>query len=104
MPAVAFDTLKLAQRLEAAGFSVRQAQDTTAALAETLTGAVATAADIHESESRLHVEIADVRTAIADLRAEQIKWAIGIGIAGVVAIGGMILSATLALLRAVGHG
>jgi hypothetical protein len=46
----------------------------------------------------------DLRGDIAALRAELIKWAVGIGIAGVVLIGGMILSATLALLRAIGHG
>jgi plasmid stabilization system protein ParE len=81
MPAVAFDTLKLAQRLEAAGFSSRQAQDTAAALAETLTGAIATAADveavradIRESESRLRGEIREVETRLqAEIRETELR-------------------------------
>src|SRR5579872_556836 len=104
MAAVPFDTLKLAQRLEAAGFPSRQAQDTAAALAETLTSAVATSADVHEtearlrgeireSEARLHGEIREMelrlRAEVANLRAELLKWAVGIGVAGVLAVGGM---------------
>ena len=38
---VAFDTLKLARRLEAAGLPTKQAQDTAEALADTLTANVA---------------------------------------------------------------
>jgi hypothetical protein len=37
MLAVAFDTLKLARKLESAGMQPKQAQDMPAALAETLT-------------------------------------------------------------------
>jgi hypothetical protein len=131
--AVAFDTLKLAQRLEAAGMPPQQAQGTAAALAESMTATLATAADVHEvelrlsgeireselrlrgeitglrgetheAEARLRAEIAAVRTEMAALRAELIRWAVGVGIAGVLAIGGMILSATLALLHALPHG
>lgn len=114
---VAFDTLKLADRLEAAGMPSQQAKGVAAALAETLTGAVSTAADvreselrlrgeireselrlhgeIRESESRLHGEIAAVRTEISDLRAEILKWVIGaIGFQTVV-----ILGAVAALIR-----
>jgi hypothetical protein len=32
-----------------------------------------------------------------------IKWAVGIGVAGVLAIGGMILTAAIAILRALPH-
>jgi len=122
---VAFDTLKLARRLEAAGFPTKQAQDTAEALAETLTANVATQADIHaiqgdirelglqlraeirEIEARLRAEIREVelklRADMASFRAELIKWAVGIGVAGVLAIGGMILTAAIALLRALPH-
>ena len=53
MLAVAFDTLKLARRLESAGMQPKQAQDTSAALSETYTewlslGNVATREDVHE--------------------------------------------------------
>jgi hypothetical protein len=44
--AVLFDTLKLAERLEAAGLPLRQARDMAAAFAETMTGDVATRQDI----------------------------------------------------------
>jgi hypothetical protein len=84
--AVLFDTLKLADRLEAAGMPPRQAHDTAEALAKALTDTVATSADIaavhtdletsvaavrgeiRESELRLRNEIATVRTAISELR------------------------------------
>ena len=77
---VAFGTLKLADRLEAAGMPSQQAKGVAAALGETLTGAVATAdlreselrlrGEIRESESRLQGEIATVRTEIATVRTE----------------------------------
>jgi hypothetical protein len=122
---VAFDTLKLAHRLEAAGFSTKQAQETAEALAETLTANVASQSDIHgvqgeireaalqlraeirEVELRLRSEIREVelrrRADMASMRAELIRWVVGIGVAGVLAIGGMILTAAIAILRALPH-
>ncbi len=46
MGAVAFDTLKLAQRLEAAGLPGRQAQEIASALGETIGDAVVTREDL----------------------------------------------------------
>ena len=118
---VAFDTLKLARRLEAAGFPTKQAQDTAEALAETLTANLATQADIHAVQGdirelglQLRTEISEVRAEIrevelklradmASLRAELIKWAVGIGVAGVLAIGGMIVTLGVAILRSLPH-
>jgi hypothetical protein len=118
---VAFDTLKLARRLEAAGFPTKQAQDTAEALAETLTANLATQADIHAVQGdirelglQLRTEISEVRAAIreveiklradmASLRAELIKWAVGIGVADVLAIGGMIVTLGVAILRSLPH-
>jgi hypothetical protein len=53
MLAVAFDTLKLARKLESGGMPAKQAQDMSAALAETLTewhsvGNLATKEDVQE--------------------------------------------------------
>jgi hypothetical protein len=107
---VAFDTLKLARRLEAAGFSSKQAQDTAEALGESSTTTVATQADIQglraelrETELRPRAEItqtrAELRADIAALRVEMIKWVVGVGVAGVLAIGGMLLG----LIRMLPH-
>lgn len=60
MGAVPFDTLKLARRLEGAGFPPRQAGDTAEALAEAMSGARLATSD----------DIASVRTETATLRAE----------------------------------
>ncbi len=89
---VAFDTLKLARRLEAAGFPTKQAQDTAEALGDALTSNIATQADIQALR-------ADLRAEIATLRVEMIKWVVGVGVAGVLAIGGMLL----ALMRMLPH-
>ena len=68
MAAVPFDTLKLARRLESAGFSPKQAGDTDEALAEAMSGAeLATKADVAAVGSSLKAEIAAVR---AELKSE----------------------------------
>jgi predicted nucleic acid-binding Zn-ribbon protein len=125
---VAFDTLKLARRLEAAGFPTKQAQDTSEALADTLTANVASQADIHAVQGdirelglQLRAEINEVRAEINEvraeirevelrlraemalLRAELIKWMVGVGIAAVIAMGGMIMTLGIAILRALPH-
>ena len=58
MLAVAFDTLKLARKLESAGMQPKQAQDMSAALAETLTewhsvGNLATKEDVQQAKAAL---------------------------------------------------
>lgn len=53
MSAVPFDTLALARKLEAAGFSHEQAQSTAAALAEVLSDQVATRQDIKDLRAEL---------------------------------------------------
>ena len=77
MGAVPFDTLKLARRLESAGFPPKQAGDTAEALAEAMSGAeLATAdiglvrAEIAAVRTGLKAEIAAVRAEIAAVRAE----------------------------------
>ncbi len=59
---VTFDTLKLARRLESAGFTRAQADGTAEALADSLSNEIATKGDIAELR-------ADVKTDIAALRA-----------------------------------
>ncbi|HTV45852.1 MAG TPA: hypothetical protein VMF05_11080 [Stellaceae bacterium] len=71
MGPVPFDTLRLARRLEGAGFPAQQAGDTAEALAEAMSGAeLATGRDIAEVRTELKSEIAAVRAEIATLRSE----------------------------------
>ncbi len=84
MSSVAFDTLKLAQRLEAAGFPPKQAQDMASAISETIIDTVVTR------------EYLDLR--LAELKAEILKWMFGVvGLQTLVILGGM--AAFLRLIR-----
>jgi hypothetical protein len=91
MGVVPFDTLKLARRLESAGFAPKHAGGNAEALAEAMSGAeLATTGDIIGIRSELKAEITalrvELRAEIASVRAE---------IAGV----GSELKADLELLR-----
>jgi hypothetical protein len=63
MNAVPFDTLKLAQRLEAAGMAAPVAAGASEALAEAMSGAeLATKSDLKALESSLRVDMAALRS------------------------------------------
>jgi hypothetical protein len=97
MHAIAFDTLKLARKLESAGFPAKQAQDASAALAETFAewqSSINLATrddiqkldqDIQKLDTSLRAEIsklaAQTEQRIADKAAETIKWLIGMSVA-----------------------
>src|SRR5947209_5669067 len=66
MASVPFDTLRLARRLEEAGFPPKQAGDSAEALAEAL-GELATKSDVGALKS----DIAAVRTDVDALRVEM---------------------------------
>src|SRR5262245_40921494 len=75
MNAVPFDTLRMAQRLEAAGFSAPQAAGASEALAEALVGAdLATKSDISDLRAEMKSEFAALRAEMkgdsATIRAE----------------------------------
>ena len=87
MTAVAFDTLKLARRLESAGFTHDQADGAAAALAETFSAEIATRSDIAGVQGEiaaLRTEIkgdiaklgGDLRGKIASLRSSTAQWII----------------------------
>jgi len=65
MTAVAFDTLKLARRLEGAGFTREQADGAAEALADSFSNEIATKGDIAELRMATTGDIAELRTAIA---------------------------------------
>jgi hypothetical protein len=109
MATIAVDTLKLARRLEAAGFPTRQAQDTAEAIADAIVEGVATKADVHEVrndirdvradvkelELRLSAKIEQLRleldSKLADTRAELLRWFVGmVGFQMVAMFGGAI--------------
>lgn len=73
MNAVAFDTLKLARRLEQAGFSREQAGGAAEALAETFSGELATKTDLVGVRAEIGEFRADMRTEMAELRADIAK-------------------------------
>ena len=92
MASVAFDTLKLAQRLESAGFPPKQAQDMASAIADTVIETVVT-------RDYLDVRLEGVRREVAESKAELMKWVVGaVGLQTVAILGGV-----AALLRLLGH-
>ena len=70
MSSVAFDTLKLAQRLEAAGFPPKQAQDMASAISDTIIDTVVT-------REYLDLRFGEIRVELAALKAEILKWMFG---------------------------
>lgn len=61
-----FDTLKLARRLEAAGFPAQQAGDTVEVIAEAV-AQLATKADLRELEQRMTIKFGGTLLAVAGL-------------------------------------
>ena len=76
MASITFDTLKLARRLESAGFAPKQAADTAQALADALaeTADLATKADLLALKVELKAELA---AQLAEQKAEILKWMFG---------------------------
>jgi outer membrane protein TolC len=76
MTAVAFDTRKLARRLESAGFTREQANGAAEALAETFSAELATKADVAELKGDIEKLRAELKPDIAQLRGEiaALKW------------------------------
>ena len=84
MSPVAFDTLKLAQRLESAGLPPKQAQEMASALSDTI------------GDTVVSREYLDLR--LAELKAERLKWLISaVGLQTIVIIGA--IAALIRLLR-----
>ncbi|HEY8260483.1 MAG TPA: DUF1640 domain-containing protein [Methylosinus sp.] len=93
--AVAFDTLKFVEKLEAAGVPHAQAKATAEAFAEATSQELATKADLKRVRADLGLAKAELETKIEATKAEIIKWLFGtIGFQTLV-----ILGAVLALAR-----
>jgi hypothetical protein len=74
----ALDTHETVKSLTAAGFTDAQA--------EALTAVVKQALDIDLSNIATKTDIADVRREMADVKAELVKWVVGVGFAQVATI------------------
>jgi basic membrane lipoprotein Med (substrate-binding protein (PBP1-ABC) superfamily) len=72
------DTHETIKSLTAAGFTDAQA--------EALTAAVKQAVDIDLSNIATKTDIADVRREMAEMKAELVKWVVGVGFAQVATI------------------
>jgi hypothetical protein len=84
MAAVPFDTLKLARRLESAGFPTKQAGDTAEALADAMSGAeLATKADLTAVQTGLRADIELLRRDLTIRLGSMIVVAVGILLAAI---------------------
>jgi hypothetical protein len=107
MNAVPFDTLRMAQRLEAAGLSGPQAAGASEALAEALVGAdLATRADINALRSELKGDIAAFRTemkgefGLVRAEIELVRRDITIRLGGMLVLGFGVVAALIRLMPA----
>ena len=99
MTSVAFDTLKLAQRLEAAGFAPKQAQDVASAIAETIAESVVTRDYLDLRLGEVRAEIGALRGEMLSLNADTLKWIFGaVGLQTLAILGGV-----AALFKLLGH-
>jgi hypothetical protein len=86
MSAIAFDTLKFVEKLEAGGFTHAQAKAAAEAFAEATSQDLAAKGDLRETELRLEARI---ETSAANLKVEIIRWLI----VTQMTLGGFILAA-----------
>ena len=106
--AVAFDTLKFVEKLEAGGFTHAQAKATAEAFAEATGQELATKADIAAVRTDLRTEIAAVRAELREtelrleakiegVKSDIVKWMFGtIGFQTLIIIGAVVALARMA--------
>lgn len=104
--AVAFDILKLARKLEAAGFAQKQAADTSEALAEALTTAELVTKEyldfrlretelrLRETEQRLEAKTREtelrLETKLGEVKIDILKWVGGLLLAQAAVIAALV--------------
>ena len=76
MPVAAFDTLRLARRLQGLGLPPGQADGFAEAFADTMVTELATKSDIAELRSEFRLECERLRTDIAASRSDIIRWVV----------------------------
>lgn len=110
---IAFDTQKMVERFQSAGFSADQAKMTTSILAEVIAEEDARIAerfsnkqdltlelvgirsDIHTLRLELHQEVhtlrQEMKTMNADTKAELVRWMVGVGLLQMALVTGLVL-------------
>ena len=76
MPAAAFDTLRLARRLQGLGLPPGQADGFAEAFADTMDIELATKSALAELRAEFRLECERLRTDIAASRADIIRWVV----------------------------
>ncbi len=86
------DTHELVKDLKASGFTDEQA--------EAVTRAVRLAQDLDVSNLATKTDLVVLRSELAQVELRLIKWVIGVGVAAVLALTGVVWTATQVLLHA----
>lgn len=76
MASITFDTLRFANRLKAAGVPQEQAEAEAEALSEVL------GTNVKDLASKQDIEVlrAEMRTEMAETKADLIRWVVGVGV------------------------
>jgi hypothetical protein len=99
---VAFDTLKMVERFQSAGFSAEQAKMTTTALAEVIGAEDARIAERYSSKQEVYQELVAIKASIdmlnskidkniAEVKGELIRWVVSVGLLQMALIAGLVL-------------
>ncbi len=95
MATVAFDTLKFANRLKAAGVPEKQAEAEAEVLAEVLAVSLkeqTTKGDLKLLEASLRQQMAEMRQQMAEMKTDLIKWVVGIALAQISLLVGILIT------------
>lgn len=99
---IGFETLKMVERFQSAGFSADQAKMTATVLAEVIGAEDARIAERFSTKQDVALELAGIRsdidalrhemkTMIADTKAELVRWVVGVGLLQMALITGLVL-------------
>ena len=102
MSTIPFDTLKMVERFESAGFSSSQAKVQASVLAEVISAEDASIADRFSSKHDVSQELVALRADInvmrqeakimnADTKTELIRWVVSVGVLQMALIAGLVL-------------
>lgn len=106
MAAIAFDTLKMVERFESAGFSIDQAKMTATVLAEVIGAEDASISDRFSSKQDVSQELLAIKASIerldttlnakidksaAEMKGELIRWVVSVGLLQMALIAGLVL-------------